>query len=41
MARSAFYCARILSQQKGTEFLNSDYGGLKKVYSIWILTSPT
>lgn len=40
MARSAFYCARILSQQKGTEFLNSDYGGLKKVYSIWILTSP-
>ena len=40
MARSAFYCARILSQQKGIEFLNSDYGRLKKVYSIWILTSP-
>lgn len=40
MARSAFYCARILSQQKGIEFLNSDYGKLKKVYSIWILTSP-
>ena len=40
MARSAFYCARVLSQQKGIEFLNSDYGKLKKVYSIWILTSP-
>lgn len=40
MARAAFYCARLLFAQQGIEFFRSDYGSLKKVYSIWILTHP-
>ena len=40
MARAAYYCARLLSSQKGSTFAKSDYGGLQKVYSIWVLTNP-
>lgn len=40
LARASYYCARLLSSQKGVEFLHSDYGDLKKVYSVWVLTSP-
>ena len=36
VTRSIYYCARMLSSQKNSEFLNSDYDGIKKVYSIWI-----
>ena len=36
-----FYCARMVSEQKDTEFQHDDYGELKKVYSIWIfMESP-
>ena len=36
-----FYCARMVSEQKDTEFRHDDYGELKKVYSIWIfMESP-
>ncbi len=34
--RGIYYCARMLSAQKGTEFEKSEYRKLKKVYSIWI-----
>ncbi len=36
VTRSIYYCARMLSSQKNTEFTNSDYDEIKKVYSIWI-----
>ena len=34
--RAIYYCARMLSSQKGVEFFKSDYDNIKKVYSIWI-----
>ena len=36
ITRAVFYSARMLSAQKDTEFVNSDYDDIKKVYSIWI-----
>ena len=36
VTRGIFYCARMISSQLGTEFVNSDYDSIKKVYSIWI-----
>ncbi len=38
VTRGIFYCARMISSQKDTEFFGSDYDSLKKVYSIWICT---
>lgn len=38
--RALYYCARLLSDQRGTEFSGSRYGDLKKVCSIWICTKP-
>ncbi len=41
ITRAIFYCARMLSAQLDTEFQSSQYGQLKKVYSIWIcMNSP-
>ena len=34
--RIAYYMGRMISAQKGTEFVNSNYDDLKSVYSIWI-----
>lgn len=34
--RASYYCARLISSQKNTEFSGMDYGKIKKVYSIWI-----
>lgn len=34
--RGLYYCSRMISSQYGTEFKRSEYGKLKKVYSIWI-----
>lgn len=34
--RGVFYGARMISAQLGTEFKESDYDGIKKVYSIWL-----
>ena len=39
-ARAEYYCARLISAQKGTTFVGSHYEGLRKVYSIWICTEP-
>ena len=39
--RALFYCARMVSEQKDTEFRHDEYGDLKKVYSIWLfMESP-
>ena len=39
-ARAEYYCARLISAQKGTTFVGSHYEYLRKVYSIWICTEP-
>lgn len=36
VTRGIFYGTRMISSQLGTEFGNSDYDSIKKVYSIWI-----
>ena len=38
--RGIYYCSRMLSAQHGTEFMNSEYGKIKKVCSIWICLHP-
>lgn len=39
--RAVFYCCRMISAQKDTEFVGDDYDGIKKVYSIWLcLNAP-
>lgn len=35
-ARAVYYVSRLISSQRYREFQGSDYGKLKKVYSIWI-----
>jgi hypothetical protein len=41
LKRGIYYCSRMISRQHGTVFMKSDYGKIKKVYSIWICTTPT
>jgi len=36
VTRGIYYDARMISSQNGTEFSKSNYGDIKKVYSIWI-----
>ncbi len=36
LPRAVFYCGRLLSMQYGMDVTYRDYGGLKKVYSIWL-----
>ena len=38
--RALYYCSRMISAQYGTEFSNSHYEKIKKVYSIWICMNP-
>lgn len=38
--RAIYYCGRMLTAQKGTEFVHSEYQKIKKVVSIWICTAP-
>ena len=38
--RGWFYCARMISAQKGSVFKHSEYEKIKKVYSIWICIDP-
>jgi hypothetical protein len=40
MKRVVYYLSRLISAQYTTEFNHSDYGNLKKVYSIWICMNP-
>ena len=34
--RAVFYISRMISSQKGREFVNSNYNDIKRVYSIWV-----
>ena len=36
ITRGIYYGARMISSQKGREFIGRDYDNIKKVYSIWI-----
>lgn len=36
MKRAVYYASRLISSQKETEFVNSNYDKIKKVYTIWI-----
>lgn len=38
--RGIYYCSRMISAQYGTEFTESHYEKIKKVYSIWICMNP-
>lgn len=38
--RGIYYCSRMISRQYGTEFTDSHYEKIKKVYSIWVCTNP-
>ena len=38
--RGVYYCCRMISSQYGTVFTGSHYEKIKKVYSIWICTTP-
>lgn len=37
--RSIFYVSRLISSQKGRDFVNSNYDDIRQVYSIWICMS--
>lgn len=39
--RALYYCSRMISSQSETEFSNSHYEQIKKVYSIWVCTTPS
>ena len=34
--RAIFYVSRLISSQKGRDFVNSNYDDIKRVYSIWV-----
>ncbi len=38
--RGIYYCSRMISAQHGTEFEDSHYEKIKKVYSVWICMNP-
>lgn len=40
LKRGIYYCCRLISSQYNRVFSNSEYDKLRKVYSIWICTSP-
>lgn len=40
LKRGIYYCSRMISSQYGTEFTESHYESIKKVYSIWICMNP-
>ena len=40
LKREIYYGCRLISAQYGTEFIHSNYGNIKHVYSIWICMNP-
>lgn len=40
LKRGIFYASRMISGQYGKVFTHSDYGKIRKVYSLWICTRP-
>lgn len=39
--RAIYYCSRMISAQHGPIFRKSEYGKIRKVYSIWVCTKPS
>lgn len=39
--RAIYYCGRMISAQHGSIFKKSEYGKIRKVYSIWVCTKPS
>ena len=39
ISRAVYYSSRLISKQKNDVFEKSDYGSIRKVYSIWICTT--
>lgn len=39
--RAIYYCSRMISTQHGPIFKKSEYGKIRKVYSIWVCTKPS
>ena len=39
--RAIYYCCRLISGQYGSLFTHSEYGKIRKVYSIWICSEPS
>ena len=40
LKRAIYYCSRMISAQHGPVFTKSQYGKIRKVYSIWVCVSP-
>lgn len=40
LKRAVYYCSRMISAQKNTEFVKKEYGKIKKVYSVWVCSNP-
>ena len=40
LKRAIYYCSRMISSQYGSEFTETHYEKIKKVYSIWICSNP-
>ncbi len=38
--RTLYYCSRMISSQYGSEFTETHYENIRKVYSIWICSNP-
>lgn len=41
LMRGNYYASRLLTSQRGREFIGSNYGEIKKVYTIWICLNPS
>ena len=40
LKRGLYYLSRMISAQRGREFMGSDYDNVKKVYTIWVCMNP-
>ena len=40
LRRAIYHCSRLISSQYGVEFTNSQFGNIRKVYSIWVCADP-
>ena len=38
--KAEYYMARLVSSQKGSDFTGTDYGDIRKTYSIWCMMDP-
>lgn len=40
LKRAIYHCSRLISSQYGVEFTHSQFGEIRKVYSIWVCAAP-